>query len=336
MTANKLVGIGARRAEYVGRLQRVMDHVEANLERDLTLEELARVACFSPFHFHRVFTALTGETLYQFILRLRLERAASQLLQNRGKSVTAVALDNGFGSSATFARAFRSAFGMSATEWRAGGSKKRNMIGKEGKDRKGSGTYGDPTLVAGATSGQGPIALVRNAMSKKEVQPVKEALSVKVENLPPMTVAYVRHVGPYAGNTALFGRLFGRLMQWAGPRGLIRGPESTKLLTVYHDNPDITPEVKLRISVCITVPPGTPVDGEIGSMELPGGQYVMAHFELDPSEYGAAWNWLFSKWFPESGYQPDERPCFEIYLNDPKQHPQGRHVVDICEPVRPM
>ena len=42
------------------------------------------------------------------------------------------------------------------------------------------------------------------------------------------------------------------------------------------------------------------------------------------------------EWLPESGYQPDDRLCYEIYLNDPTTNPQRKHIVDICEPVKPL
>jgi AraC family transcriptional regulator len=112
----------ANRREYEGRVNRVVDHIGGHLGEELSLAALARVAAFSPFHFHRVFRAVTGETLFGFIQRLRLERSASVLLAVPDRSVLEVALDHGFASAATFARAFRARFGMSATAWRAGGS----------------------------------------------------------------------------------------------------------------------------------------------------------------------------------------------------------------------
>ncbi|MGC4123257.1 MAG: AraC family transcriptional regulator [Myxococcales bacterium] len=316
------------RAEYAARINRVVDHVEKHLDEPLALEDLAKVACFSPFHFHRLFKAFTGESLYQFVLRLRLEKAASQLVQHPNKSVTAIALDCGFGSSASFARSFRAAFGMSASQWRDGGSKNCKTVRKGGKEGEGSSGYGAPDAGAwgaGHTPGSGGM---------QKALKVKDPQSVEVVNQAAMTVAYVRHTGPYAGDAALFGRLFGQIMKWAGPRGLL-GP-ATKCLTIYHDNPEITEEDKRRISVCVAVPQGTRAEGEIGVMEIPAGKYVMARFEIDPSEYGEAWAYVYGKWLPESGYQPDDRPCFELYLNDPEKHPQKKHVVAICAPVRPL
>ncbi|MCK4221952.1 MAG: helix-turn-helix transcriptional regulator, partial [Dehalococcoidia bacterium] len=64
------------REEYVSRINRVIDHIGANMDTDLSLENLARVAGFSPFHFHRIFGGMVGETLSQFIQRIRIEKAA--------------------------------------------------------------------------------------------------------------------------------------------------------------------------------------------------------------------------------------------------------------------
>ena len=84
------------------------------------------------------------------------------------------------------------------------------------------------------------------------------------------------------------------------------------------------------------MPPGTEVDGEVGTMTIPAGTYAEARFELLPDEYADAWNAVFGAWMPESGYKPSDGPPFERYLNDPKQHPEGRCVVDICVPVEPL
>jgi AraC family transcriptional regulator len=56
----------------------------------------------------------------------------------------------------------------------------------------------------------------------------------------------------------------------------------TQVMAVYHDNPDITEESKLRTSACITVTEDTAVDGEIGKMTVPGGKYALARFESYP------------------------------------------------------
>lgn len=317
------------RQDYIARINRVQDYIETHIDKELTLDELAKVANFSRYHFHRIFTAMVGETLYQFITRVRLGKAANQLVANPSKSITEIAFDCGFSSSAVFSRSFKAAFDISPSEWRDGGGKycKTNgkldqLPGNVGQDIVSFEVYLDSVT---------PTMKWRVIMkSKNELK-----VDVVVKELPEMHLAYVRHVGPYAGDQELFNRLFGKLMQWAGPRGLCYQP-GTKFITVYHDEPSITEESKQRISCGLTVAPDTEVDGDISKLVIPTGTYALGHFEITADQYGAAWEAMYKGWLPESGYQPDDRPCFEDYLNDPKEHPENKHIVDICVPVKPL
>ena len=151
----------------------------------------------------------------------------------------------------------------------------------------------------------------------------------EIKEMPAFHVAAMRHVGPYDQ----IGAAFGRLMGWAGARGLLRFPE-TKVLAVYHDDPDTIDASSLRSDACVTVPEGTAVDPGMATMTIPGGLFAVGHFEIDDTEYGAAWARLSSEFLPTSGCELDDRMCYEMYLNDPEQHPEHKHVVDICEPVR--
>ncbi|MBP7051308.1 MAG: AraC family transcriptional regulator [Phycisphaerae bacterium] len=321
----------ALRAEYVGRINRVMDYIEANLAGDLSLGALARVANFSAFHFHRVFNAIVGETLNQFIQRRRVEKAAGFLLGSPTKSVTEIALDCGFSGSAAFARAFKRAFGVSASEYRRTGEAGQSKIGKtngsdgepNGKGWKDLGSY---SYTIDLTTGN---QLWRYAMSNTS------EVKIEVKEMPGMPIVYVRHMGPYKGDPALFERLFGKLCGWAGPRGLIRPPQ-IRFLCIYYDDPDVTEDEKLRVDVAMTVPAETQVDGEVGKNVIPAGKYAVGRFEVLPHEFGQAWSRIMGGWLPQSGYQCDDRPCFELYHNDPKQHPEGRCIVDICVPVKPL
>src|SRR5579862_6661255 len=117
-------------SDYSERINRVIDHLRGNLHRQVKLEELAQVACFSEFHFHRIFSAVSGETLNTFTNRLRLEKAA-RLLRYSERSLTDIALDCGFSSSATFSRAFRSGYDTSPSQFRKSGEIKKSKICKE-------------------------------------------------------------------------------------------------------------------------------------------------------------------------------------------------------------
>jgi AraC family transcriptional regulator len=294
------------RLEYEKRVNRVIDHVRDHLSEALPLERLARIALFSPFHFHRVFRAVTGETLSAFVQRQRLERAAVALIHHSDQAVLAVALDHGFASAAGFARAFRAHFGMTATAWRAGGarrfSKRGKPVGKTGK-------------AARARRGQGC------------------SVPVVVQDLPPCRVAYMRHVGPYgAGGIPA---LWIRFRRWMSARGLT-GAEHLRI-GIGHDDAWVTPPEKCRYDACVVVPPTFQADRQVNVMELPGGRYALSRYTGTARRITHAWDALYRSWLPDSGYQPDDRPCLELYRGIPQVRGRpGTFRADLCVPVRPL
>ncbi|WP_187170573.1 AraC family transcriptional regulator [Salidesulfovibrio onnuriiensis] len=291
--------------EYRARINRVMDHVEANIGGGFSLEGLAGVAGFSKFHFNRIFHSVTGESLFSFIQRVRTEKAACMLLNNRRTPITDIAYDCGFSSSAAFSRSFRNRFGMSATQWRA--------------------TERELTDVG---AGRGSM---ENAGREYSVEPE----SVEIRTFDSKTLLYVRHTGPYKGDADLFIRLYDRLFTWAAPRGLadVRASETYVL---YHDSIEITSGDRLRVSVCIEVPENTRPGGPTGILSFAGGRYLCARFRLGVTEYAEAWRWVFNRYFPSSGYQPDDGYSFEHYPVHDCTSCEGRTLVHICVPVRPL
>ena len=296
----------ARRHLYIERVNAVVDFIEQHLAEDLTLEQLAAVAHFSSFHFHRVFSVMVGETPSRFINRLRYERAATLLVQQPQRQITEIAVACGLPNPSSFSRAFREFFGMSATQWREGG-----YLDHE----SGSGVAVRDLLgnVGVVGSDYGIVASHFDSESGRLHWDIRcgdaAPTSVAVVDVPDLEVAYVRRTGKYQGMAEVFADIFDRLMRWAGPRQLV-GEESW-VLAVYHDNPSITDDDRLRVSACIDVPPDTPADGEIGRMRLEGGPCAVARFELGEKDYGSAWFAVAGGWLPESGYEPDDRLPFE-------------------------
>ncbi|HNX83757.1 MAG: AraC family transcriptional regulator [Bacteroidales bacterium] len=306
------------RSEYISRINKTLDYIDSNIENLMTLGELASVANFSKYHFNRIFHSIVGETPFQFIQRVKIEKAAMLLLTNRKMTVSGIATKCGFSDLSVFSRNFKSCFGVSPTSYRANKPQNSNLsqtVSKGSQAEAKAVPYFCPELQT--------IKWRTNMKLNK---------SVEVKELPKMTLAYIRHIGPYKGDDKLFEGLWNSLFAWAGPRGLIGG-KGFRSLVIYHDDPGVTIEDKLRMSVCITVPPETKVDGEIGKMELEAAKYVIARFEVNAQQFQEAWDWLYGEWFPASGYQPDEKPCFEMYPEEPRD---GKFVVDICVPVKPI
>ena len=110
-----------KQTNYDTRLNRVVDYVYDHLEEDIGMDRLAEVACLSPFHWHRIYTAMRGETLASTVKRLRLHRAADRLA-NSEMSVAEIAERAGYGSPEAFGRAFKEAYGKAPAGYRASGS----------------------------------------------------------------------------------------------------------------------------------------------------------------------------------------------------------------------
>jgi AraC family transcriptional regulator len=294
---------------YTSRINAVFDYIEEHLDEDISLDELARVSCFSKYHFSRIFDAIVGETPFEFIKRIRLEKAASLLWVHPQQTVTEIALECGFNNLEFFSRNFKDHFNKTPTEWRNGSAENRNYDQAIEKT---------PDYV-------GP-EVNRN-------QNMESLQQTEVRDLPDKTVAYVRHTGPYTGDETLFNRLFGKLFAWAGPRGLMKQHSNAAPLAIYHDDPCVTPKEKLRLSICLPVPPKTPVDGEIGKMEIKGGRFLVARFNIAPYKMPDVWQWIYGSWLPASGYQPADALPYKVYTGEPED---GKLTVDICVPLKPL
>ena len=302
--------------EYVSRINAVIDYIDGHLGGEMTLRELADVAGFSEYHFHRIFAAMTGETLFAFIGRLRLNHAASQLNAYQDKTITQIALDCGFSSSAVFARAFKKRFGVPPSEYQNSKQSQTNgsldqLLRNDGKENGGENGY------AGTTR-QGNTNTWRFSMKPE----------VKIEKFEETRVAYIRYVGPYAGDAKLFENLYGRLCAFTQPRGI----DMSLSYIIYHDDPNVTEESKLRVSVCVPISDDVEVSGEVCEMTLTGGDYAVGSFVLGTDEYGQAWNYMYAQWLPTSGYKPAPACSFERYTGG-ECDCEGKINVDICIPV---
>jgi len=184
------------------------------------------------------------------------------LLTDPVKPITEIALECGFSNSSSFAKSFKQHFDLSASQWRDLKSASCLQESNLGKKDSNQGQYLSNAGKDSFTENL-YIEYVDNTQIWRYEMMENQNRVVEVKDMPETTLAYVRYVGPYKGDGKLFEGLFTKLFQWAGSRGLLGFPE-TKTIIIYHDNPDITDETKLRVSVSISVPPDTAVDGEIG------------------------------------------------------------------------
>ncbi len=269
---------------YYERILRALVHIQQHLEEQredpLDLNALAHVACFSPYHFHRIFRGLVGETVADHVRRLRLERAA-QRLKSTGRPVTDIAFEAGYEAHEAFTRAFRARFGASPSGFRE---------------------------------------------SRPEIEKL-EPIAVRIEKLPAMRVAFVRHVGPFKD----VGSAWGTLMGWAGMRGLF-GPH-TMAIGVVHDDPDVTAPEQLRYDASVTVIGDVRPEGVIGIEELASREYAIARHHGPYENISDTYARMCGQWLPSSGRELAAAPSLEFYLNAPQTTRPEDLLTDACLPL---
>jgi AraC family transcriptional regulator len=315
------------RAEYQRRVNRVIDHIQANRAEPLSLETLAGVAAFSPFHFHRIFKAVTGETVTEFVQRIRLEGAASALVLRPDRDILAIALDHGFNSASAFARAFKDRFGMSASQWRAGGCRQWRKNGQA--DRKPGQVDGN----AGQEPGEaGTHDACRPSEGSADDQGDIMSPDITVTTLPSHLMAYFRHVGPYGAGGGIRDT-WHRLRQWAMTRDLWHGDRTC--LGIIYDDPTVTDPARCRYDAGIVVPEGFRPDEQANVVAVDGGKFASATFRGPPLQIGKAWQNLFVA-LTGSGFQPDHRPLTELYRGEAVDEKTGLVTCQICVPIKPL
>lgn len=253
--------------------------IQGRLDEDLPLDRLARLAGLSPFHFLREFRALTGETPKQYVLRLRLERAALRLVLLRS-SVLEIALDCGFHSHETFTRAFRKRFRTSPTDYR--------------------GTFArfdrEPAIAAEETHDGCVIS------------------RTKIVELEDLTVAFVRHTGPYEQVPATL---------WDGLSSYAVGP----WLGIVHDAPGITPPERCRFDAAVPIaraPAGVAVQTFVG------GTFAITTHVGPYRTLGEVYRTTFERIAKLKRYKPAGLPCLEIYSASTIDPTRELNQTDLC------
>ncbi|KUO74974.1 MAG: hypothetical protein APF77_13590 [Clostridia bacterium BRH_c25] len=295
------------RKVYISKINMVQDYIENHLADELHIENLAGIASFSEFHFQRIYRQIAGESLYSYIKRLRLEKAVFLIRSNKRLSLLDIALSVGFSNQASFAKALKDKYKVSASTIKKLDNLEMDKLINE-------------------------ISINGKVCEKKTYYNIPMELTIRI--IDSTRVLYIRHTGAYKGNSDLFVKLFTKLYNFAFKKNLVK-PE-TKWFTVYHDFGNLTMEEKLRLSVCMSITDEVEDSGEFGSMDLAGGKYAVGRFLLKSDEYQGAWDYMLSKWLPESGYMPDDRLCFEYYPPQEYTAEKEERIVEIFIPITPL
>lgn len=300
---------------YTERVNRAIDHVVGRLDRPLSLKAMAKAAALSPFHFHRVFQMIVGQTPADFVRRVRLERALAMMSATAGRgrrkggggaSITDIAHECGFSSVSEFSRSFRQRYGASPSKFDLEGWQREHREELERLTNDFTGRLHVERL--------GP-----------RVNP--DSFKVRIRDLPARTVAYIRVRDPYKPGAVV--EAVERLVAWADERGLGGG----QWLGYQWENPELVPLEDCTYHAAVEAEGFTP-EGEIGRYRFPAMTVAQVEIRGGIDLELRALQWLMGTWLPRSGYVPDDQPCFEAWMGRPFAHGMEHFELYAWLPVR--
>ncbi|WP_341676101.1 helix-turn-helix domain-containing protein [Niveibacterium sp. SC-1] len=323
-------------ATYSGRVNRVIDHVEALLwgeSASVSLESAAERAHFAPTHFHKVFRAVTGHAFADYVRNQRLRQAASVFLARPSSSVLDVAFQCGFGSGEAFARAFRRAYGMAPSDWRAGGhvGYRRALLAEHQRTRR-------PLIPVG---GMGALLPDPDPAKLRVFSPElgfpehlalqsADASLIRVERRPALRIAYFRVRGAYGDHVSPF-------WAWCVNRCDALGLDGAgrEYVGVWLDDPSMVPVQDCRHDVGIVLREGETAPREVPVREVVEYDYLVYPIDDVADRVDHVWRWLLAVWMPRNGLAHGYAPGYE-YLQRAGLHGcRGRLQGELCIPVRP-
>ena len=301
--------------EYHSRIRKVLAHIQENLMGELSLEKLAEIACFSPFHFQKLFSLYVGESPKQYIMRLRLERIAHYLKIYPGLSIGDASFQCGFSSPSTFVRAFKKFYGHTPEAFRKLSFDEISKIGTL-KPHKSKLLPIEPAEFwsMNLAMDEGPGA----------------GMNIEVKTMRSLKVAFV---DSHLGEEDAIPNTFKALTRWAGPRDLITA--DTQYIGVFLDMPFFTEFAKCRFRACITLPQGVSLPKDAGSMLIPEGRYASYQFKGTIRGVFRSLAEFKHGWLDHSGYQIAEVTGFEQYSENPALKPYESIQRQIFIPVKP-
>ena len=290
---------------YTDAVQRVIEHIVSHLGEALALETLAEQAYLSPFHFHRVFRGMVGETPLELVRRLRLERAAWRLLHSDAP-VTAIAFDAGYETHEAFTRAFRASYADSPSGFRRRAKMRIELAAANGVHFRADGR---------------PQQFIPRDSGGRTMQ-------VEIRKYPALRVGTVRHIGPYIQ----INEAFAKLGELAAPARLFERPGAA-MVALFYDDPDTTPADQLRSDAAVVVAPDVELPKGLTEQRIAAGDYASTTHVGPYEQLGDTWARFMGEWLPASGRRIGEGVSYEVYHNTPMDTPKEKLRTEIRIPL---
>lgn len=279
---------------YAKRFEAVLAYIDENLDGDLSVEALSRIANFSKFHFHRQFVAYVGAPVARYVQLMRLRQAARRLASREPCSVFDAALDAGFDSPEAFSRAFKRAFGIAPSTFR-----------------------------------QRPSWQIWSANFVVPYFSRKLTMQVQIVDLSTVHVAALEHYGP----PGLLNESIRKFIDWRKQSGQAP-VASTRTFGIPYGNPDTLPEDEFRFDICAEIhEPVEPNAYGVRELVIQGGRCAVVRHSGSTDHIGETIYPIYRDWLPASGEELRDHPLFFHYLSVYPETAQDDWQTDIYIPL---
>lgn len=276
----------------------VWSHIEEFLDEKIGLNQLAFFLNYSPWHFHRIFSNFHGETLGDYIKRLRLEKSA-YALKSTNFPILEIAIETGYASNEAYTKSFKKQFGKTPLQYRKTYSKWKSLE------------------------------------SNLEFPPSLKPDEIFIQEISDFSIAYVRRFGSYENFPGLIeGEETKILNQFI--QDVQSEPNNHKWIGISQDDPQITKSDLIRFDLGITI--GnlrlTKIPKSLGIQKVSGGKYLIFRNRGDYSLLPEVYDWILNRYIPNK-FQLRNLPPFEIYTN-PFESCMKKRITDLYFPIHSL
>lgn len=272
-------------SEQQMRINNVLFAIHRDLSAPLDIAYLAGLAAYSDFHFQRVFKRCVGESVHQYIRRVRLEQAANLLLFNLDLTVLDIAQRCGFSSQPSFSQAFKAQFDLAPGQWRRMSQVSSGSMGH---------MLNDP-------------AVARSWSCLQQVELPK----ISVVEQPEILLAYVRHQG-YGRDIA---DSWQYLKLWCQQQRIPLLPD--QMFGLHHSNPVFVPYQQCRYVAGVQIDTTVVRRGRVATLTIPAGFYARFDWQGQYGDLIPIVSRIYNEWLPSSGYRLSALPGYACYRKNP-------------------
>lgn len=279
---------------YCEDIQRSIDYFEQHINEEIDLNSIVRQSCFSTTHFYRIFQALVGETLKDYVRKRRLSDAATQLCFTK-KRVIDIALEYGFNSQEVFTRAFSKLFGITPGRYRL----MKNKITLFEK----SDAYQRMMVNMNKASWIEPRIILDK---KRKLLGLEQIVRPKGDAI-----------------RKLWGEFNLRKSE------LSEVATTDQLFGLCEYMPDITDESEFGYIACVEVEDFSNIPKGMITKILAPAKYAVFTHKGSMEELKATYNYIYGAWLPYSGHELAELDTIEVYYTD-----NQKNMLDIYIPMK--